>query len=74
MTGRHSIRTGTLKSPVQGQPNGLVRWEVTIAELLSAQSYATALYGKWHLGDQEGRLPNCCERRFPEAPEKVANT
>jgi len=29
MTGRHAIRTGTLKSPVQGQPNGLVRWEVT---------------------------------------------
>src|SRR6476469_10622136 len=31
MTGRHAIRTGTLKSPVQGQPNGLVRWEATIA-------------------------------------------
>jgi len=64
MTGRHAIRTGTLKSPVQGQPNGLVRWELTIADLLSAQGYATALYGKWHLGDQEGRLPN--DRGFDE--------
>ena len=64
MTGRHAIRTGTLKSPVAGQPNGLVRWEVTIAQLLSAQNYATALYGKWHLGDQEGRLPN--DRGFDE--------
>ena len=58
MTGRHAIRTGTLKSPAPGQPNGLVRWEVTIADLLSGQNYATALYGKWHLGDQDGRLPN----------------
>jgi arylsulfatase len=64
MTGRHAIRTGTLKSPVQGQPNGLVRWEVTIADLLSGRGYATALYGKWHLGDQEGRLPN--DRGFDE--------
>jgi arylsulfatase len=64
MTGRHAIRTGTLKSPVAGQPNGLVRWEVTVAELLSGQLYATALYGKWHLGDQEGRLPN--DRGFDE--------
>jgi arylsulfatase len=64
MTGRHAIRTGTLKSPVPGQPNGLVRWEVTIAELLSGRGYATALYGKWHLGDQEGRLPN--DRGFDE--------
>jgi arylsulfatase len=33
-------------------------WEYTIAELLSDAGYATALYGKWHLGDTEGRLPN----------------
>ena len=58
MTGRHPVRTGTYKTPAPGQPNGLVRWEVTIAKLLSAQGYATALYGKWHLGDKDGRLPN----------------
>ncbi len=33
-------------------------WEYTIAELLSDAGYATALYGKWHLGDHQGRLPN----------------
>src|SRR5579863_664211 len=31
MTGRHPVRTGTYKTPAPGQPNGLVRWEVTIA-------------------------------------------
>jgi arylsulfatase len=64
MTGCYAIRTGAFKSPVSGQPNGLVRWEVTIAQLLSGQGYATALYGKWHLGDQDGRLPN--DRGFDE--------
>src|SRR4029077_4936647 len=33
-------------------------WEVTMAESLSAAGYATALFGKWHLGSQNGRLPN----------------
>jgi arylsulfatase A-like enzyme len=33
-------------------------WEYTVAELLSDAEYATALYGKWHLGDRQGRLPN----------------
>jgi arylsulfatase len=33
-------------------------WEYTIAKLLSDAGYATALYGKWHLGDVQGRLPN----------------
>src|SRR6185436_14963186 len=36
----------------------LTKWEVTMAESLSAAGYATALYGKWHLGSQNGRLPN----------------
>ncbi len=58
MTGRHPIRDGTYSVPVDGKPYGLVQWEVTIAELLSQRGYATALYGKWHLGDSEGRYPN----------------
>ena len=32
--------------------------EYTTAKLLSDFGYATALYGKWHLGDTQGRLPN----------------
>ena len=58
MVGRHPIRSGTYAVPVDGKPYGLVQWEVTIAELLSAQGYATAMFGKWHLGDSEGRYPN----------------
>lgn len=57
MTGRHPIRTGALQSVPAGLPQGLVPWEITIAELLSGAGYATAMYGKWHLGDKEGRYP-----------------
>jgi len=31
--------------------------EVTIAEVLRPRGYATAAYGKWHLGDDEPHLP-----------------
>ena len=57
MTGRFSIRSGTYAVPVGGQADGLTQWEVTIAELLSAQGYATGMWGKWHLGSAEERLP-----------------
>ena len=57
MTGRHPIRTGALQSVPAGLPQGIVPWEVTLAQLLSAQGYATAIYGKWHLGDRPGRYP-----------------
>src|SRR5215204_4290371 len=57
MTGRFSIRSGTYEVPVGGGPDGLTLWEVTIAELLSAQGYATGMWGKWHLGSAEARFP-----------------
>jgi arylsulfatase A-like enzyme len=57
MTGRHPIRTGALQSVPAGLPQGLIPWEITIAEALSQVGYATAMYGKWHLGDKEGRFP-----------------
>ena len=51
MTGRYAIRSGAT------QPGGITLWEVTIAEALKSVGYATALFGKWHLGGDfpEGR-------------------
>jgi arylsulfatase A-like enzyme len=58
MTGRQSVRSGTFKVPFPGEGEaGLAPWEYTIAELLSDAGYATSLFGKWHCGDTEGRLP-----------------
>src|SRR5437763_11895428 len=37
---------------------GLSPEEVTVAEVLRAEGYATAIVGKWHLGDQPEFLPN----------------
>jgi arylsulfatase len=36
----------------------LTQWEVTIAKLLSGAGYRTGHFGKWHLGSDDGRLPN----------------
>jgi arylsulfatase A-like enzyme len=58
LTGRYAIRSGTHSVPFGGVADGLTQWEVTMAESLSAAGYATALYGKWHLGSNNGRLPN----------------
>jgi arylsulfatase A-like enzyme len=57
MTGRFSIRSGTYAVPIGGEADGLTLWEITIAESLSAAGYATGMWGKWHLGSAETRLP-----------------
>ncbi|KAF2343122.1 arylsulfatase [Flavobacterium tistrianum] len=58
LTGRFAIRSGTHSVPLPGSPDGLTQWEITIAELLSGAGYATAHFGKWHLGSDQSRLPN----------------
>jgi arylsulfatase len=58
LTGRYAVRSGTYSVPIGGAADGLPQWEVTMAESLSDAGYATALYGKWHLGSQNGRFPN----------------
>jgi arylsulfatase len=52
-TGRYAVRSGmhTVSFPVEY--SGMDAEEVTIAEVLSSAGYATAFYGKWHLGDTE---------------------
>ena len=57
VTGRFSIRSGTYEVPIGGVPGGLTTWEDTIAQLLAQQGYATGMWGKWHLGSIERRLP-----------------
>jgi len=43
---------------LRGLKNEIPRDEIMISEVLKASGYATALIGKWHLGDIEGHLPN----------------
>jgi len=55
LTGRHGIRSGT--NAYAREWGGLTQWEITLAELLAPRGYTSVLYGKWHLGDKEGRYP-----------------
>ncbi|MBW4690901.1 MAG: arylsulfatase [Lyngbya sp. HA4199-MV5] len=57
LTGRHAIRSGTHSIPLGTALYGLLPWEVTLAETLSDAGYATAAFGKWHLGRTPGRWP-----------------
>ncbi len=57
MTGRYAIRSGNGTVPLGEGIYGLVQWEITMAEMLSNNGYATAMFGKWHLGRTEGRFP-----------------
>jgi arylsulfatase A-like enzyme len=57
MTGRYSIRSGNHTVALAGSHSGLVRWERTLGDIFSEAGYATAIVGKWHIGDSEGRWP-----------------
>jgi arylsulfatase len=57
MTGRYAVRSGNHTVALPGDDGGLVRWERTMGDILSARGYATACYGKWHIGASEGRWP-----------------
>jgi arylsulfatase A-like enzyme len=57
MTGRMPIRSGTSIVESRGLKDGMSPWEYTLAELLSDSGYATACYGKWHLGSADDRAP-----------------
>ena len=53
MTGRHAIRNGMYTVSFPLEYGGMSEKEVTIGEVMSSAGYATAFYGKGHLGDIE---------------------
>ncbi|MGI9220337.1 MAG: arylsulfatase [Woeseiaceae bacterium] len=57
ITGQSGYRTGNLKVGLPGAKEGLQARDVTLAELLKAEGYATAQFGKNHLGDADETLP-----------------
>lgn len=58
LTGCYAPRTGFADVQLWGSPFGLNPEEVTIAEVLKNQGYATACIGKWHLGERDVFAPN----------------
>jgi arylsulfatase A-like enzyme len=57
ITGQNPIRTGLTKVGMPGATVGLQPEDPTIAELLKPLGYATAQFGKNHLGDRNEFLP-----------------
>jgi arylsulfatase len=57
ITGQSPIRTGLTKVGLPGSELGLQAEDPTIAELLKPLGYATAQFGKNHLGDRNEFLP-----------------
>ena len=57
ITGQSPIRTGLTKVGLPGAEVGLQPQDPTVAEVLKAQGYATAQFGKNHLGDRDEMLP-----------------
>ncbi len=57
LTGQHGLRTGLTKVGLPGAKIGLTEKDPTIAELLKPLGYATAQFGKNHLGDRNEFLP-----------------
>ena len=55
--GQHPFRTGLLTIGMPGSPHGIPEWAPTIADLLKPLGYATAQFGKNHLGDRDEHLP-----------------
>ena len=64
ITGQLPVRTGLTTVGTPGSPFGLKSDDITLAEILKTKGYATAQYGKNHLGDLDEHLP--CRHGFDE--------
>ncbi len=57
LTGCYPNRIGIHGALGPGSKVGISDGEMTIAQMLKPRGYATAIYGKWHLGDHPQFLP-----------------
>jgi len=64
LTGQLPVRTGLTTVGTPGSPAGLQKDDITLAEILKTRGYATAQFGKNHLGDLDEHLP--CRHGFDE--------
>ena len=62
MTGRHEFKSGVTHTIMERERMSLQA--TTIAQVLKAAGYTTAIFGKWHLGDEPERRPD--KRGFDE--------
>jgi arylsulfatase A-like enzyme len=58
MTGQYSIRNGLSLAAIPGTPNTLSANAYTMGQLFKDAGYATAIFGKWHLGSAPQSLPS----------------
>ncbi len=58
ITGQLPVRTGLTTVGTPGSTAGLQKEDITLAEILKMRGYATAQFGKNHLGDLEEHLPH----------------
>lgn len=57
MTGCYNIRVGINGALGPGAKHGINAQETTLAEICKQKDYATACFGKWHLGHRQPFLP-----------------
>jgi arylsulfatase A-like enzyme len=63
LSGRHEFRNGVTHTIFERERMSLDT--VTLAEVLRSAGYATGIFGKWHLGDEDAYQPE--RRGFDEA-------
>lgn len=62
LSGRHEFKNGVTHTILERERLALAT--VTLAEVLKSSGYATGIFGKWHLGDEEAYRPE--SRGFDE--------